>query len=808
MRRSVSWLLVGSMAALRLLAAETDTPESVAFNAQIVDGEGQPISGASAEFYQYPTPPLVDLQMALKKKETANSSGVLQVQVPKGCALVVIRHPSWAPAWLNFYQAIDTQQRIVLSHPTNLIGVVTDSANAPVGNAEVWVETALIISSPGPNRQAYNMLGGNLARETFSARTSADGRFTITGFPTNATASVVARAPGKAIHRTQADYSGPQSLSQPGTEEIKLTLEPAGRVEGKVVAGDSNQAPPQARIVLQAARNAWSGSPILTSSGSDGSFALEELSSGDYRLQAAFGTNTPPDWVAEQMSLTVEAGQTNRDLVINAVRGGLLEVAVFDELHNPVANANVGAYRENHGTDALSSSSGTALLRLPPGEYQVTAYKENLRTDPSAVTMENGVTNRLEFQFKAPPKISGTVTTPDGTPVEGIKLTVFPEWGINSTVAVKTDADGHYEMIWDRRQSGQSDQTFCLIAQDKENGLAVARDLEESTSDFDLQLQPGLALFGKVEEPESKPITNASVSVTLWSGNMGANFGEPASVDAEGRFKITSLPAGRRYSISASAPGHGSVSRSVTSVEGETNAVEIETFVLRIADQELAGQVLDENEKPAQRAQVSIQGEGQPNLNLVTDLDGRFKATVCEGRVRLWAHMPNAYGSGSAESGDTNVVLQLRSYSRSERAVAKRTSLKGRPLPDLSPLGLSTNVATTTGPLLLCLFDAEQRPSRRCVKGLAEQNDAFVKNSVVVLVAQARVTADETFQEWKAGNPLPFAVGQLKEKTPATKWVVDVESMPWLILIDSKRNVVDEGFGLDELESKLEALGK
>jgi len=62
----------------------------------------------------------------------------------------------------------------------------------------------------------------------------------------------------------------------------------------------------------------------------------------------------------------------------------------------------------------------------------------------------------------------------------------------------------------------------------------------------------------------------------------------------------------------------------------------------------------------------------------------------------------------------------------------------------------------------------------------------------------------EAFKEWKDANPsLPR--GFIVEKGDKTKWVSDVEKLPWLILTDADRHVTSEGFTLDELDTKLKA---
>jgi hypothetical protein len=410
----------------------------------------------------------------------------------------------------------------------------------------------------------------------------------------------------------------------------------------------------------------------------------------------------------------------------------------------------------------------------------------------------------VEIQFQPRPKIAGTVFDPAGKAAADVRITLFPNWG--GTDSPVTDAQGRYELLWDPRQFGGMDRNFSLIAQDEKRNLAVAEDIDETTRALDLRLQPGLVITGRIQDPEGQALTNGTVSVTLWAGNMGSSFRDPAKADSNGQFKVLCLPQTRRYSINATAPGYGSANQSVQGAAGETNEVQLEPFVLRLADRDFGGQVIDQDEKPVSGANVSIQGDGQPYVHVVTGKDGRFAAKVCEGMVRIWANSRNSYANLTAEAGDTNVVLQLQSYSSAERMAPKRVPLKGRPLPDLAPLGFSANAAPS-GAVLLCLFDSEQRPSRQMIRTLAERHEGLQKK-LTVLCAQATVISSETLKEWQDANPLPFPIGRISDEAPAVKWVKDVESLPWLILTDAEHKVIDEGFTLDELDAKIEALAK
>ena len=103
------------------------------------------------------------------------------------------------------------------------------------------------------------------------------------------------------------------------------------------------------------------------------------------------------------------------------------------------------------------------------------------------------------------------------------------------------------------------------------------------------------------------------------------------------------------------------------------------------------------------------------------------------------------------------------------RAEPQTVSLKGKPLPDLAPLGLTPAEAPADQPLLAVLVDAEQRPSRRALRLLGEQAAAIKDKGVAVVAVHTGTMADEDFKAWKQEAALPFPIGCLKgdPKRPA-----------------------------------------
>jgi protocatechuate 3,4-dioxygenase beta subunit len=782
-----------------------------------LDADGKPLAGVVVDCFRYAGgqwPPGAAYTED-KQRVTTGANGAFEFKVSPATTVVLARKPGLAPAWMQYWNLTkdSTDERLVLTPPTTLAGVVADEADKPVADAEVSVSVSYLEKPMENGRMSFGYLSGKSARECFSARTGADGKFVIQGFPTNATADLAVSKPGRVLREPQRDYVSPDTMRcRSGQQDIKLVVEPAGGIEGKVVAQETGQPLTGMQLRLRPTGPGYFGGRERepSQSGADGAFRIADLAAGTYQVHATFGTNLVPEWVAEWVSVTVELGQTAKDVKVSATRGGFLEVMVLGkDDRKPVENAGINASKEGYYGNTTSGTNGIALLRLPPGEYHVAASQEKARSEGSTATVVSGRTNRLEIELNPPPRITGVVRDPSGAVVPGLQLSVSPNWGHN-TGEVKTDAQGHYEMSWAPQQIGPSGTTFCLIARDVAHNLAAAQDIEEGTKILDLKLESGLVVAGRVADVNGKPLSNATVQVFLWSGNSGSQFEDkPIRTDARGRFEMTAMPPGRKYSMDATAKGYGSANQSIQE-NADTNRIELEPCVLRVADRKLAGEVVDAEDKPAARVNVYMYGQGQPQGSVRTDEKGRFKFdAVCQGTIQLSANSQRSYGNARAEAGDTNVVIRLGvNQSFSSRPVSKRPSLKGKPLPDLAAVELGSEAAPAGKPLLLCLFDLEQRPSRRFVKQLTEQYDDLREKGLTVLGLQAAVTTAASFREWKDANLVAFPVGRVAEKADKTKWASDVESLPWLILVDAERRVAAEGFALDELDAKLKALTK
>ncbi len=769
-------------------AGATNSAEAGRYRAVVTDSGGQGIAGASVEVFRYPEDWRGGLELATNLTTGADGS----FKIPwVNYSLFIVRRPGLAPAWRELRPDQTNRTPVVLSAPATLAGVVVDETGKPVSQAEVFVCAAHL----GARTDWTTMLGARFARPLFSTRTDADGRFEIANFPTNAMAELDVRAPGKVLPPRRVQYSPGGLLWHSGQQDIRLVVEPPAELTGQVKT-ETGETLANARVELRPTASflavpSWESVRGVT----NGVFRFTGVAAGAYRLFAQFGTNSPPDWVAEPVPVTLRSGQNLQGVVITAAKGGVLRVRSLDRrTGKPLKGVFFTLYAGSDYLHQTSDDNGLGWYRLLAGRYSLHGESEEglPQYAPVQVQVEAGQTNEATLEFSPPPLVSGLVRDPEGKPAAGVNVWLHPGW---RNQEVKTDSQGRYQVV-------HKENPQVVLVVDSVRHLAASREIEAGVTNLDLQLAPALTITGRAEDTQGKPIPKAKGIVYLRCGDWGFPVGwQPITTDAQGAFKVVNLPADRKYYIRFSSAGYGSAQPPVPTDEG--NTIELPPVVLRKAGLRLAGRVVDESETPLANANINVDGNGQPDLDVMTDAQGRFALEVCPGTVHLWVWFESMQTSVDAPAGETNLVIVLKPRTReAEVEQPKRPSLIGKALPGLAVANLPADAAVTGKPLLLCLFDCEQRPSRRMIQLLTEQHDSLRQKGVTVLAIQA-APASESFSRWSKANAFPFKIGRITERNAVTAWATETDALPWLILVNAQGRVVAEGFPFEDLADKL-----
>ncbi len=802
--------------------ASSEETEQVTFSGKIIDAQGEPIAGAQVSLHDIAyrdTESLFDVNLV--ERLTTNADGAFSFGAAKSeeyqQAVIVAEKEGLAIGWVNWDMRQDKQQDIKLGDPKELSGLVVDEDGSPMADAEVNISFAM--AGEGED-QRY--MAGIFAPKLLSVQTDSSGKFTFDNLPADATFELMAKKAGRATTSTfkAAGYQGGKLQFSAGQPDIKLIVPIEARIEGTVVEKTSGKRVAGVKLIVLDQQRGLPFDPQTVISREDGTFSMDALAAGKYTLQIVPQMEGLPDWVADQVEVMTEQGQTAGGVKIELSKGGVLEVVVTEaESKQPVEKARVNVQRQGGviSSGGLSDKDGIVRIRLMPGQYEILGvYKQGYaraRRQESA-TIEEGATRRVEYLLTGQPKITGVVRDEAGQPAEGVKFKVLPAGGPEEATS---DSQGRFEQRWDPERWGSQPTVHYLVARHKQRNLAAAVEINEDTKTVDVKLRPGVIFTGRVVDPNGKGIVGGQITVMLRASTWGSSLEyRETKTDAQGKFEVNAIPPEHRYNLTAMAEGYGQKQVEVHADDAVDNRLDAGPLDLAIANLSVSGVVVDANDEPVPDARINCYGggsEGQPDRDTRADSQGKFTLEkVCDGRIRINAsvHRGQTYMHGNVETegGATDVRIVVSESSSSSRFVPKQPpSLLGKPLPDLADLNVALSPDDTENKLILvCFWDMQQRPSRHCIMQLAKQAEQLKQTDVTVIAVQASDLNREKLSEWIEKYGIPFHAGMLGADAQKTRFRWGVRSLPWLILADRSHTIRAEGFGLNDVSSKIKEI--
>ncbi|MBN2313992.1 MAG: carboxypeptidase regulatory-like domain-containing protein [Sedimentisphaerales bacterium] len=516
-----------------------------------------------------------------------------------------------------------------------------------------------------------------------------------------------------------------------------------------------------------------------------------------------------------------EAGKTISKVKIEVMKGGIFEAVITDAITGkPIEKAGISIINEEDTQYRykLSNKGGVIRMRLMPDEYALFdgVYKQGYSTAAieSRIIIENGKTEHFDYALFPDLKITGVVRDEKGNPLQGATLIVWPSE--NQTEAV-TNAEGHFEVTYGLPNlSGGDKPDLLLLCRYEERNLACAVDVSEGTRTVDVRLKPGVMFYGKVTDTNGNGIMGAKLYVQLrkdwiWSiAQRQPTTRAQATTDEEGKFEIKAIPLGHEYNLLIQAKGYGNRrSEQINTEDAVDDTLDLGNITLAEANLSVSGVVVDDKGKPVADAVVNNSSINQPFRHTKTDANGRFTLEeVCAGNIIIFAVKDGETrlrGSVATEGGMTHIRLVVSEKSSPPRLKPKQPrSFKGKSLPQLKEVGIDLlQINADNKMILVCFFDLNQRPSRRCINQLTEQTAELNDKGVMLLVIETSKVDQETLDRWVKKNDISFPVGMIQGEEEKTCFTWGVKSLPWLILTDKNHVVVAEGFALNEMDNKI-----
>jgi hypothetical protein len=565
----------------------------------------------------------------------------------------------------------------------------------------------------------------------YTARTDAEGRFTLPGVPAGFDCRLEFQTAGY----------GEGHLWLPGASAGEFRLAAAGAVRVQV-SGDGTGADvkrlwcelnPADPLKEQRPDEAHvEGYPSRRHNGSD-AFLLANVVPGVYRLRIE-GTPRNPVLAEKTALVTVEPGRT-ADAVVPLKRAGRLAGRIVDgDSGAGIRNVRLSLFAQplddlGYGgvvtTDDEGRFSGYVPAGLPlgltpgrvPREY---ALGRAPLLDPwghaRPVIAAAGETTTLpDIKLHRQGTLAGTVTA-DGKPVAGAAVEVrWDDSQRRKPATVKTDAAGRFQVANAppgqaaaiRVRAGGMVNDTLLFTADELAGPIIVRVSEANA----------FRVRGQVADSRGRPVARAKVVVSALvrpraaappaapvpprnpdgdpdadappAGENAVYSYEPAEVeavftDAAGKFESGPLWPGCLYTLTVSADGFAP--RRLQEVDGLTGkAHEFQSVILRGTSAAVAGTVVGPDGRPLAGATVINSGDAPKRLTAGTDAAGRFAlAGLYDGPAVLVAQKPGYRpGYAVARPGEPEPRIILRPATDPRAALAAPTDEQRRAEADL-----------------------------------------------------------------------------------------------------------------------------
>jgi protocatechuate 3,4-dioxygenase beta subunit len=199
----------------------------------------------------------------------------------------------------------------------------------------------------------------------------------------------------------------------------------------------------------------------------------------------------------------------------------------------------------------------------------------------------------------------------------------------------------------------------------------------------------------------------------------------------------------------------------------------------------------------------------------VTDSQGRFRFERIRTLIRT-DRQRQVYEPRTWElcSGDTSQSIRFLPGEKTKHIdlvlrpnIAKAPPLTSKALPDYTGINLDLNQDRFKDrKLLICFFDYEQRPARRYVLQLNGRQRQLREKGVRIVAVQTNKTSENKIAQWVKTTNISIPVATVIGDFDETRFIWNVQSLPWLILTDREHVVVAEGFNVNELDDKMTEL--
>jgi hypothetical protein len=443
-------------------------------------------------------------------------------------------------------------------------------------------------------------------------------------------------------------------------DDLVVTLDRGLTLAGLVVWPDGTKAD-GAQLVIEDSSQLhgfWRNKRPTAKTETGGTFEISGLKKGPFTIKVS-AIRPPPEGrretlhekrarkAAQWIALAERVQGDRQDLVLTLSPGGAVRGTVVDQDGVPVdtfkVHAKPVAARGTPGrTQSFRESGGSFTFEgLGEGEWSFVASTKEHAPGTDVLVSVPDESTPVTLVVQKGIRISGRVTTSNGEPLEGARLSAYERSGNRnqnfdrswSTGSTKTDEDGTFtfkhlapgKIQVSVEKSGYakySESDFTLTAGEQLEGVAFA-------------LSVGGKIVGRLHPKPGVDVAGQNILVR----NRGHSYREQSKTDEDGRFTFAHVPPGTIIV----QMGNRQVQEEVTLADGQT--VEVVLGLPQEGSIRLFGTVTRDGRAVVDVSVTAIQSGRM--LEATTDATGRYEMLV-------------------AEAGEYNVYVRDAGVGRSE----------------------------------------------------------------------------------------------------------------------------------------------
>ncbi len=416
------------------------------------------------------------------------------------------------------------------------------------------VTTGTISGMVTDSATSAGIAGATVSAGGVSSTTDATGAYTLSNVPAGASVTVTASATNFQT-ATQT-----VTLSAGGAATANFSLTPnassgTGTVSGTVVDSATSAGISGATVA---------GGGVSTTTGSGGAYTLAGVPAGTPVSITASATG----FQSSAQSVTVASGGTaTANFSLTPVTTGTITGSVFNASAGTVI---AGATVSGGGVTTTTNSSGSyTLSNVPAGSVSVTASATGFQSSTQTVTVTAGGTTTTNFSLTPSTSGTGTVTGTVTSLKTGAALSGATVSFSGGTATATTNSSGGYTL------SGIAAGTYTFTA--KATGY-LARSTTATvsggaTTTVNFQLSTAGKIGGTVTNVSGAAV--AGVSIKISGGQIATTV--TLTTDSTGHYLTGYIPIGS-YTVTASASGHTTQTKSTTVSSGVTSTVNFTSF--------------------------------------------------------------------------------------------------------------------------------------------------------------------------------------------------------------------------------------